>query len=191
MLYSPPPRLLHEYVCTLSLKAPQFCPSVRHCFREGKKKLTHCSLLLTASKTLPFSFTLASVFWLNTHQEANPVSGNTASKSYSGYTRICTKRGRFSTLGAQKDGVPWTEMTNRKQFPHHHHSREWLLLHFWVTSGRDHGPWISLHIFPGPAKLGLNHSHQGCFSGMYLDKQPWGMRQCLPGKTEKVCFHLQ
>lgn len=95
MRYSPLPKPLHEYVCTLSLKGPQILSFWETLIWGGG---THCSPLLIASKTLPFPFLwLGCVFWLNTHQEANPVSGHMASKSHSGYARICTSGGDFPT----------------------------------------------------------------------------------------------
>lgn len=63
---SPLHKPLHKYTRILSGKL------VQRCFG----KVPRCSLLV-ASKTLPFPILwLGCVFWLNTHQKANPVPGN-------------------------------------------------------------------------------------------------------------------
>ena len=66
-----PPKPLHEYACAFSLKLPQFCSSGR----SGFGKDPQCSYLLQVNKSFLVSlFGLAGS--LDTHEKANPVSGN-------------------------------------------------------------------------------------------------------------------
>ena len=63
-LHSPLLKPLHEHVCTLSLKFPQFCCLGKHCFGNDPC----CSpYLLQVINT--------SVFWLQTQQVVNPLWG--------------------------------------------------------------------------------------------------------------------